>query len=183
MLIQAWRLFYEPLENTKMSSGNNGKGETRRSNFVDWTVRLVDCWLFTLLCWHLTGNWVWWHLNVVTSWSLRRAWGCMSSWAALAEFFSDETSCSFCCDEAQRYDEPYNVKNRYLFTERTSSKEDIRFGRIDDFSWFFTKWGTWCNFWPKSCWKRRNMIVCAYSLRKTFFLYELSLKENGLSSS
>ena len=59
----------------------------------------------------------------------------------------------------------------YLFTERTSSKEDIRFGRIDDFSWFFTKWGAWCNFWLKSCWKRRNTIVCAYSLQKTFLFH------------
>ena len=35
------------------------------------------------------------------------------------------------------------------------------FGQIDDFSCFFTKWGTFCNFLLKSSWKCQNMVVCS----------------------
>ena len=37
------------------------------------------------------------------------------------------------------------------------------FGQIDDFSWFFTKWGTFCNFLLKSWSKRKNMSVSSKS--------------------
>ena len=33
--------------------------------------------------------------------------------------------------------------------------------KIDDFSCFFTKWGTFCNFLLKSSWKCQNMVVCS----------------------
>ena len=33
------------------------------------------------------------------------------------------------------------------------------FGQIDDFPCFFTKWGTFCNFWLKSSAKRQNAVV------------------------
>ena len=35
------------------------------------------------------------------------------------------------------------------------------FAQIDDFSCFFTKWGTFCNFLLKSSWKCQNMVVCS----------------------
>ena len=33
--------------------------------------------------------------------------------------------------------------------------------QIDEFSCFFTKWGTCCNFLMKNSCKRRNMVVCS----------------------
>ena len=39
------------------------------------------------------------------------------------------------------------------------------FCQIDDFSCFFTKWGTFCNFLLKSSWKYQNMVVCSKSCK------------------
>ena len=39
------------------------------------------------------------------------------------------------------------------------------FGQIDDFSRFFTKWGTFCNFSLKSSSKQKNMPVCSKSCK------------------
>ena len=39
------------------------------------------------------------------------------------------------------------------------------FGQIDDFSSFFWKCGTFCNFLPKSSPKRRNMVASSKMLQ------------------
>ena len=39
------------------------------------------------------------------------------------------------------------------------------FGQIDDFSWFFTKWGTFCIFLLKNSSKKTNMPVCSKSCK------------------
>ena len=59
-----------------------------------------------------------------------------------------------------------------LFTEKlTQTREHgcllekvASFGQIDDFSCFFAKLGTFCNFLLKSWPKRRNMVVCSKKL-------------------
>ena len=38
------------------------------------------------------------------------------------------------------------------------------FGQIDNFSYFFAKWGTFCNFWLKSGPKHGNIVVCSKDL-------------------
>ena len=38
-------------------------------------------------------------------------------------------------------------------------------GQIDDFSCFFTKWSTFCNFFLKSSWKCQDMVVCCKSCK------------------
>ena len=38
-------------------------------------------------------------------------------------------------------------------------RKSFKFCEIDDFSRFFAKWGTLCNFWPKSSSKRPNTVV------------------------
>ena len=49
-----------------------------------------------------------------------------------------------------------------------------RFGQIDDFSWFFPKWGTSCNFLLKSSSKQKNMPVssksCQFWPNRKFFM-------------
>ena len=49
-------------------------------------------------------------------------------------------------------------KNTSQFVQKMSS-----FAQIDDFSWFFTKWGTFCKFWLKSWSERKNMPVFSKS--------------------
>ena len=48
------------------------------------------------------------------------------------------------------------------------------FGQIDDFSRFFRKWGTFCNYSLKSWWKRKNMPVfwnsCKFWPNRLFFM-------------
>ena len=44
------------------------------------------------------------------------------------------------------------------------ARKSSKFGQIDDFSCFFPKWGTFCNFLLKSWLKRRNMVVCSKNL-------------------
>ena len=39
------------------------------------------------------------------------------------------------------------------------------FGQIDDFSRFFTKWGTFCNFFLKSWSKCKDVVVCSKSCK------------------
>ena len=54
------------------------------------------------------------------------------------------------------------------------------FGQIDDFSCFIAKWGTFCNFLPKSWPKRRIMVVCSKKLKhlaKWTFLRAFSRNE------
>ena len=48
-----------------------------------------------------------------------------------------------------------NVKI-WLFSRKVPS-----FGESDDFSCFFTKWGTFCNFFLKSSWKCQDIVVCS----------------------
>ena len=43
------------------------------------------------------------------------------------------------------------------------SSKSCKFGQIDDFSCFFAKWGTFCDFWVKSSSKRRNTVVSSKS--------------------
>ena len=43
-------------------------------------------------------------------------------------------------------------------------RKSCKFCEIDDFSRFFAKWGTLCNFWPKSSSKRRNTVVSSKSV-------------------
>ena len=54
------------------------------------------------------------------------------------------------------------------------------FGQVDDFSCFFTKWGTFCNVLLKSSPKRRNMIVCSKSCKiwpnRWFFVVFLEMR-------
>ena len=39
------------------------------------------------------------------------------------------------------------------------------FDQIDDFSCFFTKWGTFCNFFLKNWWKCKDMVLCSKSCK------------------
>ena len=49
------------------------------------------------------------------------------------------------------------------------------FGQIDDFSCFFAKWGTFCDFWRKSSSKRRKTVVSSKSWKfrpnRRFFVF------------
>ena len=62
-----------------------------------------------------------------------------------------------------------NVKTWYFFRKVKT------FGKIDDFSCFFTKWGTFCNFFLKSSWKCQDIVVCLKSCKfwpnRWFFVF------------
>ena len=53
-------------------------------------------------------------------------------------------------------------------------------GQIDDFSCFFTKWSTFCNFFLKSLWKCQEMVVCSKSCKfwpnRWFFVFFHEMK-------
>ena len=56
-------------------------------------------------------------------------------------------------------------------------KKVAHFGQIDDFIWFFAKWGTFCNFLLKSSPKRWSVVVCS----RRFYILAKSTIFHGFS--
>ena len=57
----------------------------------------------------------------------------------------------------QRFPEKLiEVQRHCSFLEKLQS-----FGQIDDFSCFFSKWSTFCNFFLKSSWKCQDIVLCS----------------------
>ena len=59
------------------------------------------------------------------------------------------------------------LANKLIKTQKHGNffKKIASFGQIDDFSWLFTKWGTFCKFLLKSWSKRKNMPVCSKNVK------------------
>ena len=72
-----------------------------------------------------------------------------------------------------------------VFTEKLTQKakrgnlfEKVwHFGQIDEFTWPFAKWGTFCNFLLQSWPKRQNMVVCT----RRFYILAKSMSSYGFS--
>ena len=70
---------------------------------------------------------------------------------------------------------PFGWKVRQKAKTRRFLRKVASFGEINDFSCFFAKWGTFCDFWLKSSSKRRNTVVSSRSVQfwpnRRFFVF------------